>query len=156
MKVLITGITGTGKSTIVKTLNQKGITAIDLHDVSGLFFWRNKQTMEKVEYSPVYSKKWFENVDRLCDINNLKEMLNLYTDITMAGTTSDSNQKEFLSLSDKVILLQSNPDTLIHRMETRINASGYGKTKAEQEDHIEWQKEFDSQLISEGAIPIST
>jgi broad-specificity NMP kinase len=36
MKVLITGIAGTGKSTIIKELNKKGIDAIDLHDVPDL------------------------------------------------------------------------------------------------------------------------
>jgi broad-specificity NMP kinase len=33
MKILITGIAGTGKSTIVKALNEKGIVSLDLHDV---------------------------------------------------------------------------------------------------------------------------
>lgn len=156
MKTLITGIAGTGKSTIVKALNEEGISAIDLHDVPGLFFWQNKKTKEKVEYTPVVSREWFDTVDRLCNINRLKKMLDQYDDIIMAGTTSGSNQEEFLSLFDKVILLQSSPETLVHRLETRTNKSGYGKTKAEQEDNIEWQKEFDPQLLSYGAIPIST
>jgi broad-specificity NMP kinase len=138
MKTLITGIAGTGKSTIVKALNERGVVSIDLHDVPGLFFWQNKETKEKVEYYPVHSKEWFDTVDRLCDINKLKEMLDQYTNIVMAGTTSGSNQKNFLSLFDKVILLQSNPETLIYRMKTRTNKSGYGKTEAEQEDNIEW------------------
>jgi broad-specificity NMP kinase len=122
MKALITGIAGTGKSTIVKALNKKGVTA----------------------------------VDRLCDIGRLKEMLGQYDDIVMAGSTSGSNQKEFFSLFDEIILLQSDPQTLIHRMQTRTNKSGYGKTEAEQEDNIEWQKEYDPLLISFGAIPVST
>jgi broad-specificity NMP kinase len=43
MKILITGIAGTGKSTIVPALQERGITAIDLHDVPGLCFWQNKK-----------------------------------------------------------------------------------------------------------------
>ncbi len=156
MKILITGIAGTGKSTLVKALNERGVVAIDLHDVPDLFFWQNKETKEKIEYSPVHSREWFDTVDRLCDTNKLKEILSQYTDIVMAGTISGSNQKEFLSLFDKIILLQSNPETLVHRMKTRIDKSGYGKTKAEQEDNIEWQKEFDTQILSYGAIPINT
>ena len=156
MKTLITGIAGTGKSTIVKALNERGVVSIDLHDILGLFFWQNKNSNQKVEYSPVHSREWFDNVDRLCDINKLKEILDQYKDIVMAGTTSGSNQKEFLSLFDKIILLQSDPKTLNHRMQTRTNKSGYGKTNAEQEDNIEWQKEFDPQLLSYGAIPVST
>jgi hypothetical protein len=41
-------------------------------------------------------------------------------------------------------------------METRTNKSGFGKTKAEQADNLEWQKEYDPELISYGAIPVST
>lgn len=55
-----------------------------------------------------------------------------------------------------MIPLQCDPKILVHRMETRVNKSGYGKTKAEQEDNIEWQKEFDPKLISLGAISISS
>src|ERR1700722_10652915 len=138
MKILMTGIAGTGKSTIVKALNEKGINAIDLHDVPGLFFWQDKITKEKVEYKPIHSKEWFDTVDRLCDIDRLKEMLGQYDDIFMAGTTSGSNQKEFLSLFNKVILLQCDPQILVQRMQTRVNKSGYGKTKAEQDDNVEW------------------
>jgi dephospho-CoA kinase len=156
MKILITGIAGTGKSTIVKALNERGIISIDLHDVLGLFFWQNKETKEKVEYSPVHSREWFDTVDRLCNIDKLKGMLDQYKNIVMAGTSGGSNQKEFLSHFDKIILLQCSPQTFIHRMKTRINKSGYGKTKAEQDDNIEWQKEFDPQMLSYGAIPINT
>lgn len=156
MKTLITGIAGTGKSTIVRVLKERGIISVDLHDVPGLFFWQNKNTKQKVEYSPVHSEDWFDTVDRLCDINILKELLTQYQDVVMAGTTSGPNQKEFLSVFDKIILLQSDPKTLVHRMQTRTNKSGYGKTEAEQEDNIEWQKEFDPQILSYGAIPVNT
>jgi len=156
MKVLITGIAGTGKSTIVKELKERGITSLDLHDIPGLFFWQKKENKQKVEYIPVESREWFDTVDRLCDTFRLKEILSQYESIVVAGTTSGSNQKEFLSLFDKVILLQSDPQTLLYRMQTRINKSGYGKTRAEQDDNIEWQKEFDSQILSYGAISVST
>jgi len=156
MKTLLTGIAGTGKSTIVKALNEKGIAAMDLHDVPGLFFWQDKKTGEKVEYTPGRSKEWFETVDRLCDTDRLKTMLGQYDDIVMAGTTSGSNQNDFLSLFDKIILLQADAQTLVQRMQTRTNKSGYGKSKGEQEDNIEWQKEYDPLLISLGAIPVST
>jgi len=156
MKVLITGIAGTGKSTIIEALNKKRIDAIDLHDIPDLFFWQDKKSRAKIEYIPVHSRDWFDTVDYFCDLNKLKKILGQYNDIIMAGATSGSNQKEFLSLFDKIILLQCNPETLIHRMKMRVNKSGFGKTEAEQEDNIEWQKEFDPLLISLGAIPVNT
>lgn len=155
MKVLITGIAGTGKSTIVKSLNDRGVTSIDLHDVPGLCFWQDKQTKKKVEYTPIHSPDWFDTVSRLCDIDQLKTLLDQQKDIVMAGTAGD-NQMEYFPLFDKIILLQCAPDVLIKRMQTRTNKSGYGKTKAEQDDNIEWQKTFDPQVLSYGAIPVNT
>lgn len=155
MKVLITGIAGTGKSTIVKSLNERGIFSIDLHDVPGLMFWQDKITKEKVEYTPIHSHDWFDTVDRICDIEKLKEILSKHDNVVMAGTSGD-NQTEYFPLFDKIILLQCNPEILIHRMKTRINKSGYGKTKAEQEDNIEWQKEFDPFVLSNGAVSVNT
>ncbi len=156
MKILITGIAGTGKSTIVAELNKRGVFSIDLHDVPDLFFWQNNETKQKVEYSPIHSQEWFNTVDRFCDIDKLKEILSQNNDMVVAGTTSGSNQKEFLSVFDKIILLQSSPETLVHRMKTRVNKSGYGKTEAEQKDNIEWQKDFDPLILSYGAISVST
>ena len=155
MKVLITGITGTGKSTIVEALNEKGIVSIDLHDVPGLMFWQDKISKEKVEYTPIQSREWFDTVDRFCDIEKLQGILNEDENIIVAGTAAD-NQTEYFPLFDRIILLQCSPKTLIDRMETRINKSGYGKTKAEQEDNVEWQKEFDPLVLSKGAVPINT
>jgi broad-specificity NMP kinase len=156
MNVLITGIAGTGKSTLVKALNERGIVSVDLHDVPGLFFWQDTKTKERVLYSPGVSQEWFESVDRLCDIALLTELLSNYDNAVFAGITSGSNQKEFLALFDTILLLQCSPETIIHRMQTRVNKSGYGKTKAEQDDNIQRQKEFDTLLLSLGATPIST
>jgi broad-specificity NMP kinase len=61
----------------------------------------------------------------------LKEILGQYDDIVIACTAGDS-QKDYLPLFDKVILLQCNPETIIHRLQTRTNKSGFGKTAAEQ------------------------
>lgn len=155
MKILLTGIAGTGKSTIINALKERGITAVDLHELPDLFCWKNIKTGELVEYYPVQSKEWFEENGRFCDTKKLEEILNQYDDVIVAGTTSE-DQKEFVSNFDKVILLQCDASTIIHRMKTRNNKSGYGKTKAEQEDNIGWQKEFDSLIISMGAVPVDT
>ncbi len=156
MKILLTGVAGTGKSTIAKALTEKGISAIDLHDVPGLFYWQDKVTKERVEYKPVNDKAWFKTVDRVCDMDKLKELFAEHGDIVVAGTTGSGNQKEFLSFFDKIILLQADSESLVYRMQTRTNKSGYGKTKAEQDDNVEWQKEYDPLLLSYGAIPFST
>lgn len=140
----------------MKALNDRGITSVDLHEiVPDIFFWQDKNTKKKVVYTPVQSRDWFNTVERICDMDRLKKMLAQQPNIVMAGTVS-SDQSEFVALFDKVILLQCDPETIIHRMKTRTNKSGYGKTPAEQEDNIEWQKEFDQTNLSLGAVSVNT
>lgn len=155
MKILITGISGTGKTTIAKELSKRGYVAIDLHDVPDMCFYQDKKTKEKVKYSPANSVEWFNAVDRLCDLDLLKKLINQHKDIIVAGTAGD-NQEEYFPFFDKIILLQCDPETIIYRMQTRINMSGYGKTKAEQQDNVEWQSEFDPVVLKHGAIPVNT
>lgn len=156
MTVLLTGIAGTGKSTLTKNLNDKGIQAIDLHDIPGVFVWKNITTRETIEYHPSNPHTWFETADRVCDIERLEQVMNENPTAIFAGSTGGSNLREFLSKFDTVILLQCNPETIRHRMKTRTNKSGFGKTKEEQDDNIDWQREFDSELLSLGAIPVNT
>ncbi len=109
MKILITGVAGTGKSTIIKALNERGIRAIDLHDVPGLFYWRDIKTGQKVEYTPVKSKAEFGTVDRTCDFEKLNKIFEEDPNVIVAGVTGGSSQKQFLDFFDKIILLQGTP-----------------------------------------------
>jgi dephospho-CoA kinase len=152
MKVLITGAPGTGKSTISKALNSRGIHSIDFSDISGLCFWRDRKTGEKIEYSPVNDIKWFEDKERICDKTKLQEVVDQYDDIVVTGVARD-NQLEYLDLFDKVLLLQCRPETFVQRMIEREKP--YGKTQAERDMVVEWQKKLDPQYIAHGAISIN-
>lgn len=153
MKILITGVAGTGKSTISKALNERRIFSLDFSDIPDLCYWRNKITKKKIEYSSIKDIKWLDQHERICEIEKLRKILDQYKDLVVTGITN-GNQTEFFSLFDKVFLLQCNPETLIHRMQNRETL--WGKTEAELNYTIKWQKDFDNQCISNGAIPINT
>lgn len=153
MKILITGVSGTGKSTIAKALKERGINAIDFADIPNLCYWRDKTTKERVEYITSEDADLLNSRERVCDIDKMNEILNQYEDLIMTGVASN-NQDEYFGLFDKVLLLQCNPETFVHRLKTR--ASVFGKTQTEQNFIVEWQKWFDPKLISQGAIPINT
>lgn len=151
MKVLITGVAGTGKSTIAKALNQRGIIAIDFSDHPELRYWRDRVTKEKVDYAATNDSTWFDRNESVCDIEKLQEVLNQHKNLVITGVATGT---EHLHLFDKVLLLQCSPETFIKRMETKDRV--FGKTKAEQDHVVEWQKTLDPLLLSHGAIPINT
>jgi len=152
MKVLITGVSGTGKSTIVKALREKGIVALDFADFPELCSWRNKETKERVGFPPSPDLAWFDVNGRYCDIKMLKELLDQHKDVVVGGVAS-ANHAEYFGLFDKVILLQCDPKTVMSRMQTR--PSVWDKSKSVQEQAVDWQKEFDPELLACGAIPIN-
>jgi len=152
MKILITGVAGTGKSTISNLLITKGIISVDVSAVPNLCYWREKTTNNKVEFAKKRNEKWFESNERICDPQHLSTILINHDNIVLCG--SFSNIFERLLLFDKVILLQCNFDELIVRLRKRN--SNYGKTKIEQNIVKKWQKVFDPQMISHRAIPVNT
>ena len=151
MKVFITGVAGTGKSTIAKALTECGITTVDFSDYPALRYWRNKITKEKSEYSPNNDISWFDDHECVCDLDELKKLFVRHENLVITGVVTGTEALDFF---DKVILLQSSQETIRQRMETRNRI--FGKKKEEQDNVIAWREEFDRMILSHGAMPIST
>ena len=128
MKVFITGVAGTGKSTISKALNEKGIYSIDFSDHPEFRYWRDRNTKQKVAYAATNDRTWFDRNESVCYLEKLKEVLSQHENVVITGVATGT---EHLDLFDKVLLLQCRSETFIERMETRDRV--FGKTKEEQD-----------------------
>ncbi len=112
-RILITGMSGAGKSTALAELRRRGFAAVDTDepgwtewsDEDGGYVWRNDciaQLLAGERDSPVY----------------------------ISGTVS--NQGRFYSEFDAVVLLSAPADVLLDRIESRTT-NDYGKAPAERE-----------------------
>jgi dephospho-CoA kinase len=153
-KIFITGISGTGKTTIENTLNSNGIYSIGIDEWPNLCFWKNKTTGEKVEYEAKLDKTFIDAHDWICDIKILKNLLEQNERIIVV-LGSSSNQNDFLNLFDKILLLQCKPETFIKRIIERKD-NDFGKDKSAQELILSWYEEFENNLLKKGAVPINT
>jgi broad-specificity NMP kinase len=154
MKIYITGVSGTGKSTISKELKKRGIVSFDIDSISGLCHWRNKETGKRAQYKPGIGKVWINAHGWVCDLERLKNFLKKHKEnIVVVGITA--NQSDYLSLFDKVFLLHCSEKTLADRLKNR-KSNEFGKDIVERKQVLNWYKDFQEKTIKQGAMPIDT
>lgn len=156
MKILITGVGGSGKTTIIKELSKRGHTAIDLDDTD-ICFWLNKKTGEKSEYVEGTGPEWLDNNSWRLDVNNLKKLIEGFSpseNIFMGGKIAKSQLEEVSSLFDKIFLLNPSDSALAHRQSTREKENNFARSKEEQKHVAEKRKQFQDECIKNGAILI--
>ncbi|HRH24666.1 MAG TPA: AAA family ATPase [Candidatus Paceibacterota bacterium] len=149
MKIYVTGVAGSGKSSIVRALAARGVTAIDMDQ--GLCHWENRHTGGMAGWEPGRSEEWYAEHGWMCDVPELSSLLAIHDDIVVVGISS--NQEEYMKFFDKVFVLHSKPETIIARINARTD-SEYGKHPAEQKRLLAWQKSFEEEMAAKGAIPL--
>ncbi len=112
-KILLTGMSGTGKSSALDELEKRGFEVVDT-DEGGWSIWSD------VEDGYV----WRE--DRIADLLGREGGRTLY----VSGTVS--NQGRFYPRFDAVVLLHAPADVLLRRIATRAT-NDYGKSSEELE-----------------------
>ncbi|MBD3647341.1 MAG: AAA family ATPase [Pseudomonadales bacterium] len=118
--VLITGMSGTGKSTVIGQLVERGHVAIDL-DGDEFSHWVSVDG-DPTGANPGHDWMWRE--DKVAAL--LAEPLS--HDLFVSGTAP--NMGVFLPKFDRVILLTTSLDTMLQRLASRTN-NPYGKRPEE-------------------------
>jgi dephospho-CoA kinase len=150
----LTGVAGTGKSTIAKALSDRGIAAFDICADPRLCYWRDRFTKTPVETERGVGKVWLEKNEHVCSVTKLKQLFHSHSGtIVVAGYAS--NQGEYLALFDKVLFLHCSAKTLLHRLQSRTNST-FAKTAEEQAAVAAQSERAIPKLLAQGAIPISS
>lgn len=152
-KFYITGVSGTGKTTIAEELNKRGIHAIDIdYYENKLCSWKNKETKEKAHFEYGIGLDFLKANGWYCDVERLKELININEDVYVVGMTE--NQDDYLDLFDKVFILQCSERIFFKRIDDRTT-NGFGKDPSEKEHILSFYKNYETDMIKKGAIPIN-
>ncbi len=152
--ILVTGVAGTGKSTLAETLKQKNIPCIDGDYDEGIAYWKHKKTGKKVtDIHSIYgiSVRFYE---WLWDIEKMREFLgNSPEPIIVCGTAD--NKSEAYPLFERIVFLTAGEETLNFRLKTRQNNS-FGKLASHRKTAIKDNAESVSHATENGFEIIDT
>jgi shikimate kinase len=137
-RVLLTGMSGVGKSTVVARLAQLGYRAIDT-DEGGLSV-------------DVYSAAGRE---RLWREDRIQDLLSDDRDDVLFVSGTTRNQVQFYWRFDHIVLLSAPADVLEQRLATRSN-NPYGKLPLEQSETLRFIETVEPLLRSRATLEIDT
>jgi dephospho-CoA kinase len=150
VKVLITGSSTVGKSTVAAELKRRGFTAIDGDDEPGLVRLEVKQTGEAAEWPEGY-------VDWSYYSWNLQQpTLNkvLARDQTVFLIGIYGNQPDYYSLFDKIIVLTITPEEYNRRLQNRLRRT-VGDSDKNMADRAAKYPILLQRFLDAGAVPVN-
>jgi shikimate kinase len=119
-RLLLTGMSGTGKSTLTSALAARGFKAIDL-DCDTFSEWVEINDASAIPGSPVEKDRdWMWRADRVDELLSSEDADVLF----LSGCAS--NMGQFLPRFNHVVLLSAPADVIVERLRSRIN-NPYGK-----------------------------
>jgi shikimate kinase len=119
-RVLLTGMSGTGKSTLTAALASRGYKALDL-DCDTFSEWVELNGASHIPGSPVESDRdWMWRADRVHELLSIEDADVLF----LSGCAS--NMGQFLPRFNHVVLLSAPADVIVERLQSRTN-NPYGK-----------------------------
>lgn len=121
-RILITGMSGTGKSATIRELAARGYAAYDL-DTSEWSHWVDAAPDDTL--TPGDGKDWVWQVDKV------RTLLSEPREGTLFISGCAENMRELFPLVDTVILLSVPADTIMRRVSART-PGGYGHIEDEQ------------------------
>ncbi len=152
--ILITGVAGSGKSTICKELKKLGYKAYGIEDIKGLFAWVDKSTGKIDEEYDNKNLKLVKQHDWICNKNKLQRLIHKNPKGIVFYCGTASNLDDLLPLFDKIFLLKVSPKILRERLSTR-KSNDFGGTPQVQKWILSWKKWWEEHICEKGAIIIN-
>jgi len=152
--ILITGVAGSGKTTLSDKLNKLGYKSFDIENINGLFAMFNKRTGEAVkdwtnnDLESTKQHKW------ICDKNKLEKIIKDNSQGITFYCGIGSNLEELIPLFNQILLLKVSPDVLRERLSKRTHNS-FGRTVEVQDWIFSWKDKWENDMKEKGAIIIN-
>lgn len=149
--VLVTGTSGTGKSTLLRSLTKKGVSAIGIDEETRLTYWINKDG-SVFEGATSFDKDFLDNHDWICDIALLQSLIQKQSGTLVIAGSCD-NILEVMKLCDSTLILHCPPEVFLQRIDERTD-NDFGKSEAAKAALLGYYEEYFEDCKNAGAIAI--
>lgn len=154
MLIWVTGLSGTGKSSVAGCLRELGYRSVDADD-DGISSWRSHATGE-IMPSPALADRpadWLDRFGWSIDVRRVEELRRGADSRPVFLFGAVENEAEVLPLADIVVCLVADADTLRQRLATR-RTNEFGKAPGDLEAVMSWQGVFEDRHKEIGAVMI--
>jgi len=152
--ILITGVAGSGKTTICEELTRQGYPAISLEDIKELFIMRDKETKEPITNLDNDDLEAVEKTEWICNKKKLQELIKKTSGKLVFYAGIASNLDDLLPLFEEIVLLKASNETLRKRLSTRTN-NDYARTEEVQKRLFDWKDSWEAHMIEKGAYVVN-
>lgn len=154
-KILITGVSGTGKSTVCKQLINLGYEAYDIENIEGMFEMYYKGTKNIFLGHDNSKPEDIKNAEWLCDEIKLKAFIEDQKSEIAFYCGIASNMDDILKFFDKVIVLQPDSNVLNLRLKNREGTNDIGNNQEGRDVVLGWKDWWEGEMLKKGAILVN-
>ncbi|HLD91768.1 MAG TPA: AAA family ATPase [Patescibacteria group bacterium] len=153
-KILITGVSGTGKTTTCKVLKKMGYEAVDIENIKGMFKMVHKGTNIIFKDYDNSNPDHLINAEWICNIGRLKKKFNSQKENIAFYSGIASNMDDILPLFDKFIVLYLTSEALNYRLKNREGTKDIGNNQEGRNVVLGWKDAWEENMKEKGAIII--
>lgn len=152
--LLVTGVAGTGKSTLEKLFREKGYATNDLD--KGFASWQHIASRQPVTSPINQPASWYETHDWFTEKERLITRINEFRSspdpLLLFGNTADLDSLH--ELFDTIFVLEYSDETTIHDRISNRTGNPYGKDPVEFAALLSYYEPMQKRFRKVGAIPI--
>lgn len=149
-RYLVTGVAGSGKSTLEKLFRAKGYITADIDD--GFTQWRHAETDEVLAYTPD-EDGWHEVAEWVVDTDKLQAFFDTHAEDTVLIFGSFARMNTVVGMFTKLFLLEYPNEQVAHRR-IATRDGGYGKHPGELQRILSYVQPYQDKMKQAGAQPI--
>lgn len=151
--ILITGVSGSGKSSLSIKLNEMGYKAYDMEEIPELFSMLDKKTGKPVIGHDNANLEKVKEMDWVCDTKKLASIIADETSELTFYCGSASDMDSILPFFNSVILLKVGHEAMRHRLTTRTT-NDFGRTAEVQDWIMTWKDWWENDMQEKGVIVV--